>query len=87
MFRYVDGTFFTAPTMFQQVYSVHAAHVDLLVPCVFALLPGKSKEIYTEMFSMLMNVAKDRNFMCFKVNIQCSFCSFLPDMNSPTNFT
>lgn len=53
--------------MFEQVYSIHSFYVDLPVPCVFALLPGKSTNTYVEMFAMLLDVFSARSFRRFKV--------------------
>ncbi|CAF4693799.1 unnamed protein product, partial [Rotaria sp. Silwood2] len=35
---YGDGTFYTCPSIFYQVYSIHAYYDGISAPCVFALL-------------------------------------------------
>jgi hypothetical protein len=50
---YGDGTFYTSPTQFTQLYTLHAMVDDVMYPLVFGLLPGKSKEIYDCYFNLL----------------------------------
>lgn len=49
----MDGTFRICPTKFYQVFSVHAYVYNKTIPVVFALLPGKSIEIYNYLFIKL----------------------------------
>ena len=44
---YCDGTFYTCPSMFRQIYSIHIQIDGTMTPVVYALLPNKSKIIYT----------------------------------------
>jgi len=53
-FWYGDGTFYTSPSIFYQIYSIHAFDEGLSTPCVFALLADKSEETYYDLFSILM---------------------------------
>ncbi|CAF1250793.1 unnamed protein product [Didymodactylos carnosus] len=41
---YSDGTFYTCPSIFYQIYSIHAYYDGMSTPCVFALLGGESEE-------------------------------------------
>lgn len=41
-----DGTFKVSPRMFFQLYTVHAVRDNCVFPCVYALLPGKNRDIY-----------------------------------------
>ena len=50
---FADGTFDTTPRLFSQVYTIHALIEGTCVPCVFALLPRKTEEIYIRMLSVL----------------------------------
>ncbi|XP_063435973.1 uncharacterized protein LOC134716888 [Mytilus trossulus] len=50
---YADGTFYTCPPIFEQLYTLHALIDGEMFPLVFALLPGKSEDIYTRFFSLL----------------------------------
>jgi len=54
-FWYGDGTFYTSPSIFYQIYSIHAFDEGLSTPCVFALLPNKSEATYHDLFSILIN--------------------------------
>ncbi|XP_050516064.1 uncharacterized protein LOC126890938 [Diabrotica virgifera virgifera] len=44
---FADGTFSTAPAMFQQVYTIHATKSNAVVPLVYALLPNKTRATQT----------------------------------------
>jgi hypothetical protein len=43
---YGDGTFYTSPNQFAQLYTLHPMVDDGMYPLVFGLLLGKSEEIY-----------------------------------------
>ncbi|CAF2125984.1 unnamed protein product [Rotaria magnacalcarata] len=53
-FWYADGTFYTSPSIFYQIYSIHAFDEGLSTPCVYALLADKSEETYYDLFSTLI---------------------------------
>lgn len=53
-FWYADGTFYTTPSIFYQIYSIHTFDEGLSTPCVYALLPDKSELTYYHLFSILM---------------------------------
>jgi hypothetical protein len=44
---FCDGTFYPCPSLFHQIYTVHAMVDGSMYPLVFALLPGKDEVIYT----------------------------------------
>ena len=48
-----DGTFKVAPTLWYQIYTIHATKNGYTVPCVYALLPNKQKETYVRIFTQL----------------------------------
>ena len=52
---YMDGNFSLAPKIFQQVYIIRAKLGDTAVTCAYGLLPGKSKEIYQELFQAIVD--------------------------------
>ncbi|CAM4840208.1 unnamed protein product [Rotaria magnacalcarata] len=54
---FMDGTFSTCPSMFDQVYTIHAIKYDLSFPCVFGLLPNRQKNTYHFMFQELKAIA------------------------------
>ncbi|XP_068219196.1 uncharacterized protein [Palaemon carinicauda] len=49
-----DGTFETCPNIFYQIYTIHAEIHGIIHPLLFALLPGKSEEIYVKMLYALL---------------------------------
>ena len=51
----VDGTFKTAPDLFYQVYTVHGVNHGVAAPFVYAYMPGKTEELYTEFFTVERN--------------------------------
>lgn len=53
-FWYADGTFYTSPSMFYQIYSIHAFDEGLSTPCIYSLLADKSEETYYDLFSTLI---------------------------------
>jgi hypothetical protein len=50
-----DGTFQYCAKFFHQLYTLHAYKNGQYVPCVFFLLPCKSKECYVSMFKHLLD--------------------------------
>ena len=51
-----DGTFKIAPSIFYQLYTIHAILQENLVPCVYALLPDKREETYRDMLTALIHI-------------------------------
>ena len=51
-----DGTFKIAPSIFYQLYTIHALVHGNLVPCVYALLPDKREETYRDMLTALTRI-------------------------------
>lgn len=41
---YADGTFKLAPSLFAQLYTIHALSGGRTIACIFALLPAKTEE-------------------------------------------
>ncbi|CAF1470139.1 unnamed protein product, partial [Rotaria sordida] len=50
---YGDGTFYTCPSIFYQMYSIHTYYDGISTPCIFALLTGKNEQIYTDLFTVI----------------------------------
>ena len=53
---YADGTFKVCPELFFQLYIVHGQRGGRISPCVFALLPNKTKATYIRFFRELFNI-------------------------------
>ncbi|CAF1547505.1 unnamed protein product [Rotaria sordida] len=62
-FWIMDGTFKTVPTLFRQLYSIHApagGNVNFrIVPLVYALMSSKSEELYQRLFQELNELADE----------------------------
>lgn len=57
---YGDGTFYSCPGMFTQLYTLHASVHEQMFPLVFCLLPNKSELTYQRMFSLLQEAVRQR---------------------------
>ncbi|KII65818.1 hypothetical protein RF11_08454 [Thelohanellus kitauei] len=53
---YCDGTFKTAISLFSRLDMVHYKINITVIPTVYALLPAKSKSIYTPFFTAIRNL-------------------------------
>jgi hypothetical protein len=52
---FCDGTFSVCPEIFFQLYTIHARSNERTTPCVFALLPNKTRATYERFFAELLN--------------------------------
>lgn len=85
---YCDGTFYTCPTLFYQIYTIHVQLDGIMYPAVYALLPGKSEQIYQRYFSLLKTAMSNINlqltpttvFMDFETAAQNAIRSVIPDV-------
>lgn len=55
----MDGTFYIVPSIFKQLFTIHGAIENQIVPLVFCLMTKKSKKVYNELFFELCRVACD----------------------------
>lgn len=53
---FADGTFDTAPGLFEQLYTIHVVQFNAVIPVVYALLPDKSGQTYTKLLRELKNL-------------------------------
>lgn len=64
-FWIMDGTFKTVPTVFYQLYTIHAPigteDNSRILPLVYALMTNKSEELYKRFFQDLINFAEDND--------------------------
>ncbi|KAK3086401.1 hypothetical protein FSP39_017917 [Pinctada imbricata] len=58
-----DGTFYTCPDLFTQIYSIHAEVAGEMYHLVYALLPGKTQAIYTRLFQLLRSTCLSNNIV------------------------
>jgi len=83
---YCDGTFYTCPSLFLQIYSIHTQVDGIMVPVVYALLPGKSQAVYTRFLSLLQTEMTNRGlpfspstvFLDFETAAQNAFLQSFP---------
>lgn len=50
---YADGTFSSAPLLFEQVYTIHGIFDGFVIPLVYCLLTNKKKNTYTKVLNKL----------------------------------
>jgi len=58
----MDYTFWTVPTIFRQIYIVHApvgGDNFQVLPLEYALMPSKSETLYTRLFQDLIDFCED----------------------------
>jgi len=58
---YADGTFKTAPPLFQQVYTIHVRQHGTIIPAVFVLMNERSTNAYVRILTELKNIRPDLN--------------------------
>ena len=66
-FWYADGTFYTSPSMFYQIYSIHAFDEGLSTPYIFALLADKQESTYNGLFRKLFEKMRE---LCRTIQLQ-----------------
>ena len=52
---FCDGTFIVCPEIFFQLYTIHARSNERTIPCVFGLLPNKTRITYERFLVELRN--------------------------------
>ncbi|XP_031331214.1 uncharacterized protein LOC116181977 [Photinus pyralis] len=53
---FADGTFSTAPSLFQQIYTLHVVQYNSVIPVVYALLPNKTRATYVKFLRELKRI-------------------------------
>ena len=59
---YMDGTFQTCPSLFYQIFTIHAFKSGKQFPLVYCLLPGKSRSIYLKALELLILKARQLGY-------------------------
>jgi len=71
---YMDGTFSTCPTLWNQLYIIHARTGTCTYPLVFALLPDRQTATYRRLFSKLKAAVEELlNLRLAPVTVQTDF--------------
>lgn len=65
-----DGTFKSAPTLFFQLYTLHSFWLGQTIACVYALLPGKSEDIYTRLLDQLLELRPGLNPLSVQIDFE-----------------
>jgi len=52
---FCDGTFSVCPEIFFQLYTIHARFNGRIIPCVFGLVPNKTRATYERFFTEVRN--------------------------------
>ena len=83
-----DGTFKLCPTIFFQLYTIHAKVGSSYPPCLYFLLPRKNKETYDRMNDILHNLVPNAHSSGILVDMEIaainSFTSKFPNANIST---
>ena len=58
---YCDGTFYTCPSVFHQIYTIHIQIDGIMYPVVYALLPSMSEQVYTRFFNLVQRTMITNN--------------------------
>lgn len=58
---FVDGTFYSAPKQFTQVFTIHGLQNHVYVPLVFFLLPNKGEKSYEKVLRYLIDICLEIN--------------------------
>ena len=55
---YGDGTFYSCPSLFYQLYTFHAIVDAKMYPLVYNLLPAKNQTVYTKLLTLLKDLCQ-----------------------------
>lgn len=66
---FLDGTHLSAPGLFAQLYPLG----DTAVSCVYAFIPGRSQEIYEELFSAVSRKCEELELFCDPTTFMTDF--------------
>ncbi|CAG8517757.1 9673_t:CDS:2, partial [Ambispora gerdemannii] len=77
LFWIMDGTFKTVPTLFRQLYTIHAPvgseNNSRILPLVYILMTSKSEELYIKLFQDLINFAEENDIQLKSSRILTDF--------------
>ncbi|XP_071132952.1 uncharacterized protein [Mytilus edulis] len=87
---YGDGTFYTCPSLFFQLYTFHAMVDGAMYPLVHSLLPAKSELVYTRFLTLLKDLCHQHQlqlqpntiFLDYEVAIRNAAYSVFPGINA-----
>lgn len=74
---FADGTFKKVPNLFYQLFVISFEYKDKVIPAIYSLLPGKSKEIYLKLFQLIEDHASMFQLNFYPEEFSCDFESGL----------
>ncbi|XP_021347913.1 uncharacterized protein LOC110446894 [Mizuhopecten yessoensis] len=83
---FCDRMFYTCPTQFHQIYTVHARIGDQMYPLLYSLLPSKGQATYQRLFTFLKTKMTKLNlqlnpttvFLDFEAAAHNAICAVFP---------
>ena len=92
---FCDGTFYTCPNLFYQIYSIHIPIDDVMTPVIHAFLPGNSQATYTRFFTLIKDKIADLGLVFsptstmedFETAVHNSIREVFPDINTNRCFS
>ena len=60
---YMDGTFYSSPIHFTQLYTIHGFINGYMFPLVYGLLPNKTQATYERFFGLLKEKSAERHII------------------------
>jgi MULE transposase domain len=70
---WMDGTFKSCPSIFQQIYTIHVKIQDQFIPVAMALLPDKAEATYRRLFHELIATATGFQLILAPATIHTDF--------------
>lgn len=70
---YMDGTFKACPKLLYQLFSIHIFIEGVQFPALYALLPGKSRDVYSRFFMLLLTKLQDLQLVLQPTRILTDF--------------
>ena len=58
---YMDGTFYSSPSYFYQLHTIHVMINGYMCPLVYGLLPNKQQATYQRFFTLIQSAADDKH--------------------------
>ena len=79
---FANGTFDTVPNIYSQLHTFHAMIQGMVVTCLYALLPNKTRATYTRLIPQLLHLNPNFNpeslMVAFEIGFILSFPQLFP---------
>ena len=70
---YMDGTFSSCPRLFYQLFTINIYIGDQQFPAIYALLPGKSRNIYNRLFLLIKEELQNKSLTSYPNRVMIDF--------------